>query len=789
MNRSKARKQPLEGHDCLASDRRRGRIGIAQFLRLVLPALCVIGLLVAALFAVIRPAFTSGLMDRQRDMLRQLTLAAWTTLAHYESQERAGLMDRQEAQEKAISHVRSMRYGPEMKDHFWINDLNPRMIMHPYRADLEGHDLSEYADPNGKRLFMEFVDIANHQQEGYVDYMWQWNDDPTLLVPKVSYVKIFEPWGWIVGTGIYIEDVRAEIAAMTQRLTAVTLGIVAIVPLLVLYLVQHSLRNQKDRLGTEAALRESEARAEATLLASQERYRFITETVTDYIYTVRVKNGRPVETIHSPASVSVTAYTADDFACDPDLWINMIPEKERDMVREHAARILTAADVQPLEHRIIRKDGALRWVRSIPIRHYDSAGTLNSYDVLIQDITEWVEAVEALEENRRVLSTLMGNLPGMAYRCHDYNNWAMEFVSDGCHELTGYRATDLTGRRTISYADLIHPEDRNAVLTEIREALEQKQDYRLVYRILTASGEEKWVWEQGSSVFSSDGQFISLEGFITDLTDRKKIEEELVTAKEVAESAVQAKSEFLANMSHEIRTPLNGIIGMTEMLTETDLDPQQREYARVVQNSGESLFAIVNDILDFSKIEAGKLELENVDIDIRVHLEEVASMVAPKAQKKALSFSILCRQDIPILVKGDPGRLRQVLVNLANNAIKFTENGAVSIQISLDDLGDQHTTLRFEVTDTGIGIPSDRINRLFRPFSQVDPSTTRRYGGTGLGLVISKDLIERMGGKIGVESQAGQGSTFWFTVRFQLPDAGQSDSPARGVDESEGEAA
>ena len=367
-----------------------------------------------------------------------------------------------------------------------------------------------------------------------------------------------------------------------------------------------------------------------------------------------------------------------------------------------------------------------------------------------------------LQEREAFLNTLLNAIPVPVF----YKDSAGRYLGFNRAFETFFdaKAEDMIGKTVF---DIHPPELASTYHAKDRELFENKGEQHYEYQVRNTRGELRDVIFDKAVFFNSQGDVGGLIGTILDITDRRKAETSLKRAKKQAELANQAKSEFLANMSHEIRTPMNGVLGMTELLLDTALNTEQEELAETAQKSALSLLRVINDLLDFSKVEAEELDIEVLDFDLENTLDDVIQTLALSAQEKGLELVSLIEKDVPTLVRGDPGRLRQILTNLVGNAIKFTEKGEVVIRASSKDESGDHATVRFSVTDTGIGICQEDISRLFRAFSQVDGSLTRKYGGTGLGLALSKKLTELMGGEIGVESKKSKGSTFWFTVVFE----------------------
>jgi len=312
---------------------------------------------------------------------------------------------------------------------------------------------------------------------------------------------------------------------------------------------------------------------------------------------------------------------------------------------------------------------------------------------------------------------------------------------------------------------IIHPDDRRKYMDDFNALINgTKTSFSEDYRYENYNNRDEWFRFRVSSVQEDSDANWYVAAFIEDITAQRAYELRLQEEKGEAERSSQIKSDFLANMSHEIRTPIHTIIGMSELMADTELDKEQQEYSQQIEYSADVLLDLINDILDFSKIEAGKLHLEEIDFDLYHMAENAVDMIALEAHKRGLETAIFIENDVPVLLKSDPIRLRQIIVNLFNNAVKFTHEGSIQVRIGLVENFEDSVKLKISVVDTGIGIPSEKKDRLFKVFSQVDSSTTRKYGGSGLGLSISKTLAELMGGEIGVDSDFGKGSTFWFTA-------------------------
>lgn len=446
-----------------------------------------------------------------------------------------------------------------------------------------------------------------------------------------------------------------------------------------------------------------------------------------------------------------------------DLMDVYTPE-ERDKRDAFIRRVLREGSREEFETWIRRPDGEIRRVMLSALRQMNDQGRVEALFGIVQDITERHTVIERLRRSEARYRLLADHMDDVVTRLRP--DGRSSYISPAVTQLLGYRPSEMAGRPA---QDFVHPDDRPALFAAFRKLGAGLRRCTLQQRALRRDGGAVWVETSFQSVANDAGETIEIIAVIRDASRRREMEEDLRQARDHAEAASDAKSRFLSNMSHELRTPLTSVIGFARILQSREgLGAVERQCADRILLSGEVLLSIINDILDYSKLEAGAVTLENRVFEPRSLVREAAEVILGQIEDKGLWLTQDVGSDVPPTLRGDPLRLRQVLLNFLSNAVKFTESGGVSVAIHLASRSEDRIALRFSVSDTGVGIEPAVAQALFQRFVQADQSTSRRFGGTGLGLAISRELVELMDGKIGVESVPGQGSTFWFEVPLDL---------------------
>lgn len=457
---------------------------------------------------------------------------------------------------------------------------------------------------------------------------------------------------------------------------------------------------------------------------------------------------------------------ANDLASPDANWLSGIDENDRVILESNLEQIRVSRRFeQTLKYRVSpNRVHDLRTLFSLD-EDCDDPTECQLITAIAVDVTASLKAERKLDESKAIYHSLVESLPISVFRKDASGR--MQFGNQRYCDDLGISLEELKNKRD---EELAPAELAEKYIQDDNEVLATGKIFRGIEEHVSPNGVRSYVEVLKAPILDSNGNPVGIQGIFWDVTARQNAQEALRAAKEMAESASQAKSDFLANVSHEIRTPMNGIIGMSNLLLEMVSDRQQREYVEMIADSGESLLTLINDILDFSKIESGKIELENIPMSIREAMGDAVNLLKFRAQAKHVDLICNVASDIPDRITGDPTRLKQIIINLVGNAIKFTDEGEIKVEVELIEITDTAVQLHFSVTDTGVGIPSDKLELIFREFEQADTSVTRQHGGTGLGLAISAQLVELFGGQIEVQSTVGEGSCFKFKAGFGLSD-------------------
>ncbi|HMP80282.1 MAG TPA: ATP-binding protein, partial [Pirellulaceae bacterium] len=471
------------------------------------------------------------------------------------------------------------------------------------------------------------------------------------------------------------------------------------------------------------------------------------------------------------AAAAVYGTEQDELRRRAGLWMGVIHPQDKAIIQDNLRRINS---LESFQHRFRALDSHGRevWLDAnfqlLPQAHFDQP----LIGVVAKDITHRLRAERALDEAKAIYETLVQNLPIKVFRKDQTGR--LVFCNQLYCEALGRPLEELIGKTD---HDLFPPELADKYVTDDARVLATGQPMHDIEQHPGSDSSISYVEVLKAPLVDSRGRRVGIQGMFWDVTSRVLAEEELKHSRDIAQAASKAKGDFLANVSHEIRTPMNAIIGITELLLDSCRDKQQREYLSMIQQSGENLITLLNDILDFSKIEAGKLELERLPFDLRNRLGDTLRSLAVRAHAKDLELVLDFDPLIPRTLIGDLNRIRQVLVNLVSNAIKFTDEGEVVLRVDCPRKSDQLAHLTFDVIDSGIGIPGHRLESIFHEFEQAEMTTSRQYGGTGLGLPITRRLVTLMGGTLQVSSQVGFGSQFHFELELPYPDE-PPDEPA-----------
>lgn len=720
---------------------------LSKLVRISFPIWLTFILFVVSIFFLFIPSLKQNLMAQKKEGIKQLIDSNCSLFEEYQKKVEQGELTLSEAQKKAINQMRTLRYGNEGKDYFWINDKHPFMIMHPYRPELEGKDLTHFKDAQGNYPFIAMVEKVVQEGSGYVNYYWQWKDSPDKVVPKISYVKGFEPWGWILGTGIYTNDVKSEIRSVLKSLSIISIVILMILLVVSFYLTIQAIRSENER-------RESVDK----LYQSERLHRRFIDNAPIGMYTLNLKGEF---TYINKKTESITGYKKED-------WLNrsfrslVHPEDIGLVEKKFFSRLKDRGDSDPYEIRIFNSREEVIWVKitseSIYLQEKEPK-TLVGVQSFLQDITQRKKAEQALRESEEKYRVLVQNANEAIFIAQDE---VIKFPNPKTVEITGYSEEELAA---MPFVNLIHPEDRQMVVDRYRQRLDGKKPLsEYAFRIINKSGSEMWL--QLNSALTTWQDRPATINLLRDITERKQLEEKLHHVQKM-----ESIGNLAGGIAHEFNNILSIIIGNNELVMEELPEwSLARESTEEIRIAGLRARDIVKQLLTFSRQD----NADKTVIDIVSVVRESMKLI-----RSSIPANIDIQQNVPddaCPVLGNATQINQLLINLCNNAVDALPDtgGILSIALSTERLDEeQHPLLkpgqyvRLSVSDNGVGMNKETLDKIFDPYF-----TTKEFGkGTGIGLAVVHGIIERHCGSIIADSKEGKGTTFdiFLPIHESLP--------------------
>ncbi|MBA4367267.1 MAG: hypothetical protein C0403_06470 [Desulfobacterium sp.] len=720
-------------------------IAAPTVINVVLPVGLTVVLFIGAVFFLTLPSFEANLISAKQETIKELTSLTWEILNGFEKKIQTGEMSRSQAQQLAKEYIRDLRYGPERKDYFWINDMHPTMVMHPYRPELNGSDLTNFTDSKGNRLFIEIVKAVKVDGQGYVQYMWQWKDNPDRIVPKLSYVREFKPWGWIIGTGIYLDDVQTKIHQLSQNLQYLFSVILFFIILLSLYTIWHARQNEKKK-----------NIAETSLKSSEERYRTILKIFEDGYFEVDLAGNMVF------CNDSMSKLTG--FPKEKLLGMNnrnyMDDETAYKVYKTFNEVYRTGKPNKGIDWKLSRPDGTKKWIETSVTLLYDSDNQPAGFRGVVRDISERKTAEESLQKSKNRYQAIVEDMPSMI--CHIRTDFILTFANDNYCRSFHTTPDKLIGQ---SLENFIPKEEWVKVKNHFLSLSIQNPMKTHIRETVLQTGEIRWKEWTDRALFNERGELTEYQTLGRDITDQKlAAQEKEALEKQLRHSQkMESIGTLTGGIAHDFNNILSIILGNTEIAMDDvpEWNPARKNLAEI-RNATLRAKDVIQQLLSFTRKAEHQLKPLKIDLVIEETLTLLRASIPP---------NITIRKTVhePIgMVMANPTQIHQIILNLCTNAVHAMENRKGMLDIELSNTFIDKPDLKndpglsagnyvlLEVRDNGEGIDEGVIEKIFDPYF-----TTKEIGkGNGMGLSIVHGIVKNHSGDIKVISRINEGTSF-----------------------------